>query len=72
MKTPELFEEIVKNVRPEDVQESVLCSADPAEHLEKIREFADAGFDHVYVHQVGPEQGAFFRFYEKEVIPRIA
>jgi coenzyme F420-dependent glucose-6-phosphate dehydrogenase len=71
-KTPELFDELVKNVRPEDVKESVLCSADPAEHLAKIREFADAGFDHVYVHQIGPEQDAFFDFYEKEVIPRLS
>jgi hypothetical protein len=35
----------------------------------KIREFADAGFDHVYVHQVGPDQGPFFSFYEREVLP---
>jgi coenzyme F420-dependent glucose-6-phosphate dehydrogenase len=71
-KTPELFEAMVENVRPEDVGESVLCSADPARHLDKIQEFVDAGFDHVYVHQIGPEQDAFFDFYDKEVIPKLS
>ena len=55
--------------REEDVEESILCSADPARHLEKLKEFVDAGFDHVYVHQVGPRQEDFFRFYEKEILP---
>jgi coenzyme F420-dependent glucose-6-phosphate dehydrogenase len=71
-KTPELFDEMVKNVRPEDVRESVLCSADPKAHLAKIREFSDAGYDHVCVHQIGPDQDRFFDFYEKEVIQRLS
>ena len=27
-------------------------------HRGRIEEFVDAGFDHVYVHQVGPTRGA--------------
>jgi hypothetical protein len=38
----------------------------PAEATER---FVDAGFDHVYVHQVGPDQEGFFGFYESEVLP---
>ena len=38
-------------------------------HLEAIESFADAGFDHVYVHQVGPNQEGFFDFYEREILP---
>ena len=30
-----------------------------------------AGFDHVYVHQIGPDQDTFFRFYESEILPKI-
>jgi hypothetical protein len=52
-----------------DVAESVVCGPDPERHRAKIREFADAGFDHVYVHQVGPDQEAFLGFYEREVLP---
>ena len=28
-----------------------------------------AGYDHVYVHQVGPEQEGMLRFYEREILP---
>ena len=29
----------------------------------------DAGYDHVHVDQVGPDQEGFFQFYEREVLP---
>jgi coenzyme F420-dependent glucose-6-phosphate dehydrogenase len=67
---PEHFESAAESVTPEQTAKSVLCSPDPAAHLEKIEEFAKAGFSHVYVHQVGPDQEAFFRFYEREILPR--
>jgi hypothetical protein len=36
-----------------------------------IQEYVEAGYDHVYIHQVGPEEG-FFDFYEREVLPAFA
>jgi coenzyme F420-dependent glucose-6-phosphate dehydrogenase len=39
-------------------------------HLARIAEFAEAGFDHVHVHQVGADQERFFRFYEDDVLPQ--
>lgn len=39
--------------------------------MKKIREFVEAGFDHVYIHQVGPEQEGFFGFYEWEILPAL-
>jgi hypothetical protein len=32
-----------------------------------VREFVDAGYDHVYLHQVGPDQEGFFGFCEREL-----
>lgn len=55
----------------DDVAEQVPCGPDPERHLAAIREYVDAGFDHVYVHQVGPDQEGFFRFYEDEVLPKL-
>ena len=53
------------------IQPSACVSApDPAKHIEKIQAFAKAGYDHVYVHQVGPDQEGFFQFYEQEVLPK--
>jgi coenzyme F420-dependent glucose-6-phosphate dehydrogenase len=38
-------------------------------HRAAIEEYIDAGYDHVYVHQIGPDQEGFFAFYEREVLP---
>jgi len=67
---PRHFEQATRLAGEDDVAERVLCSPDPARHVAKIREFVDAGFTHVYVHQVGPDQEGFLRFYEREVLPR--
>jgi hypothetical protein len=32
----------------------------------------DAGFDHVHVHQVDEDRSTFFRFYEREMLARVA
>ena len=56
-------------VTEDDVAESVVCGPDLDGHLEGIELFADAGFDHVYVHQVGPDQEGFIDFYAREVLP---
>ncbi|GAB4515344.1 MAG: LLM class F420-dependent oxidoreductase [Anaerolineae bacterium] len=67
--TPALFEQAVKTVRREDVAEALICGPDAQEHISAIQEFASAGYDHIYVHQVGPDQEGFFNFYEKQVLP---
>jgi G6PDH family F420-dependent oxidoreductase len=66
---PSHFEEAARMVTVEDVAEVVVCGPDPDEHLEGIERFVDAGFDHVYVHQIGPDQEGFLDFYEREVLP---
>jgi hypothetical protein len=57
-------------VREDDIADVIICGPDPAKHIEKIQAFAKAGYDHVYVHQVGPDQEGFFRFYQQEVLPK--
>ena len=68
--TPRHFEQAVEMVDEEDVREgSLLTDQDPDAHIENLQEIVDAGYDHVYVHQVGPDQEAFFELYEEEVLP---
>jgi hypothetical protein len=69
---PSHFESAVSSVTEEQVAEEIVCGPDPAKHLDKIREYAKAGYDHVCVHQVGPDQAGFMRFYEREILPRMA
>jgi coenzyme F420-dependent glucose-6-phosphate dehydrogenase len=67
---PAHFEQAAANVTEEAVAEVVACGPDPERHLEFLQRFADAGYDHLFIHQVGPDQDGFLRFYEREVLPR--
>lgn len=68
--TPAHFQQAAKMVREEDVAEAITCGPDPERHCAAINNFVEAGFEHVYIHQVGPDQEGFFRFYEQEVVPK--
>ena len=69
---PDHFEQAAEMVTEDDVAKAVVCGPDPEAHVSAMREFVDAGYDHVYVHQVGPHQDEFFTFYEREVLPQLA
>lgn len=71
LRLPSEFEEASSRVTEEQVAAEVLCSPDPEAHVARVREFERAGFDHVWVHQVGPDQEGFFNFYSKEVMPKL-
>jgi coenzyme F420-dependent glucose-6-phosphate dehydrogenase len=68
---PQHFEQAGQTVREEDVAESVVLGPDPEKYLAKIQEYEKAGFDHVWLHQIGPDQDGFFRFYERELASRL-
>jgi coenzyme F420-dependent glucose-6-phosphate dehydrogenase len=68
---PEHFEGATKMVSADDVAESVVCGPDPDRYREEIEAFADAGFDHVYIHQVGDDQEGFIRFAQRELMPKL-
>jgi G6PDH family F420-dependent oxidoreductase len=70
--TPEHFEQVSTLVSEEMVAEAVPCGPDPERHAAAIQEFLDAGYDDVYVQQIGSDQGGFLRFYERKVLPRFA
>jgi coenzyme F420-dependent glucose-6-phosphate dehydrogenase len=55
----------------DDVAGSMPVGPDPERVLEAIREFERGGYTHVYLHQIGPDQEGFFRFFEREVLPKL-
>jgi coenzyme F420-dependent glucose-6-phosphate dehydrogenase len=57
-------------VTEEEVAQEIVCGPDPDAHLEAIEKFEKAGYDHVYLHQVGPDRDGFFGFFEQEILPR--
>jgi len=68
---PSSFEALAKLVTADALAEQVPCGPDPEAHLAKIQPFIEAGFDHVYIHHVGPDQDGFLEFAEKELLPRL-
>ena len=53
------------------VAETVICGPDVDRHVQAIEKFADAGYGHICVHQVGPDQQGFLDFYARNVLPRL-
>jgi coenzyme F420-dependent glucose-6-phosphate dehydrogenase len=68
---PAHYEAAAKLLTEDDVAETVICGPDPEKHLEAIREYEQAGYTHVYVHQVGRDQESFFRFYSDQILPAL-
>jgi len=70
--TPKHFEQAASLVPSSALAEAVPCGPDPKPFVGRIRAFADAGFDEVYVQQIGSEQDSFFDFWESEIAPEFA
>ena len=68
--TPAHYEQAVQLLDEDAVAKAIACGPDPEGHVEKIQAGIDAGYDHIHVYQVGPDQEGFFRFYEREILPR--
>jgi hypothetical protein len=60
-----------KAVSPEAVAKQVSCGPSPEHHLESIDRYVQAGFDHIILVQVGPEQEAFIEFFERHLTPAL-
>ena len=72
LKLPAHFEQACEQVTKDDIAESPLpLGPDPEKHVGGIKGFLDAGYTHVYVHQLGPDQEGFLSFYESEVLPAL-
>jgi hypothetical protein len=69
--TPAHFEQAAELVTEELATADVPCGPDIDEHLAAIHAYADAGFDELYINQIGPDQDAFFAAYRSEVLPRL-
>ena len=69
--TPRHFEQATQLVTEDMIGESFTCGPDPEKHLQQLQAYVDAGYDEVYVQQIGSEHEGFFRFYEAEILPKL-
>ncbi len=70
--TPTHFEQASELVSVEQASQDVPCGPDFDRHLQAIQAYVDAGFDELYVQQIGEEQERFFDLYASEILPRFA
>jgi G6PDH family F420-dependent oxidoreductase len=68
---PANFEASARFVREEDVAAQMPCGPDAAKHLEAIRRYAQAGYDHVVLANNGPDPDGFMDFFARELKPAL-
>lgn len=69
---PAHYEQASEPITEEIIAETVPCGPDPDKHAAAIQEFFDAGYDEVYVNQIGDDQEGFLKFMAEEIAPRFA
>jgi G6PDH family F420-dependent oxidoreductase len=70
--TPAHYEAACEPITEDMVAEAVTCGPDPERHVAAIQEYFDAGYDKVYVQQIGEDQEDFLGFYAEEILPRFS
>ena len=70
--TPTHFEQAASMVREDDVASTIPCGPDASAVIKSIRQYEDAGYTHLHLHQVGDDQEGFFRFWQEELAPELS
>lgn len=68
---PAHFEAAFEPITEDMVAAKVICGPEKRRHVDAIRKAMRAGYTHVCIHQVGPDQAGFLDFYAREVLPAV-
>ncbi|TQM10034.1 TIGR03557 family F420-dependent LLM class oxidoreductase [Pseudonocardia kunmingensis] len=68
---PVNFDAATTTVTEDDVKQKFACGPDPERHVEVVRQFVDAGFDHVVLQNAGPDPDGFIDFFRSELAGRL-
>jgi G6PDH family F420-dependent oxidoreductase len=69
--SPRHFEQASELVTEEMTREASVCGRDIGQHVEAFGAYAEAGFDDVYVANMGPNYRDFFALYAGDVLPKL-
>jgi G6PDH family F420-dependent oxidoreductase len=69
---PQHFEEAASVVTEEMVAETIPCGPDADRHLQALQRYVDAGFDELYINQIGSDARGFFEFFNARIRPLLA
>jgi G6PDH family F420-dependent oxidoreductase len=65
------FEQAATMVTEDDATESIPCGPDVDAVMASVRQYLDAGYDHLHFHQIGPDQEGFLGFWSSELRPAL-
>jgi probable non-F420 flavinoid oxidoreductase len=71
LETVEQFDIAAQHVRPDDVRDSVLVSADLGRHRAWLHELGELGFEQIHLHHVGQDPRAFIDAFGDRVLPEL-
>jgi coenzyme F420-dependent glucose-6-phosphate dehydrogenase len=69
--TPSHFEDAVKLMGEPDIPGDSIIGPKTDRYLEAVQTMQKNGFDHIYLHQVGPDQEGFLTFFKKTLLPAL-
>jgi G6PDH family F420-dependent oxidoreductase len=69
--TPQHFEQATELVTEEMIAEQIPCGPDVDRYAETIEAYARAGFDELYIQQIGSDQDAFFEAFREQILPSV-
>jgi coenzyme F420-dependent glucose-6-phosphate dehydrogenase len=71
IRSPHVFEQMAKLVRPEDFEGRMLITSDLDAHRADIQRYLDLGVDRVYLHNVGRNQAEWIEAFGRDVLPKL-
>jgi coenzyme F420-dependent glucose-6-phosphate dehydrogenase len=71
LRRPADFETVAEPITAERSTKGVPVGPDVEPYVKAVKERVDAGFDHIGIHQIGPDQDGFLAFWEKELRPAL-
>jgi len=72
LRSPALFEQASQLVTIESVAEHTPCGPEVEPIVAAVKQSVDAGFDRVFINQIGTNQDEFFRFFTADLMPALS
>jgi G6PDH family F420-dependent oxidoreductase len=67
LRSPAHFDQAANLVTVESIAEKMPCGPHVGPIVELVQKYVDAGFDRVFINQIGPRQQEFFEFFRREL-----
>jgi coenzyme F420-dependent glucose-6-phosphate dehydrogenase len=71
LRLPSYFTQAASTITEEAIAQAVICGPDPMRYIAAILRAVEAGYTHVWLHQIGPDQAGFFEFYACDILPKL-